>query len=339
MNRSAPSFAFAALLLSASVAHAANSGLGVDSNLGLLTFSDLVVSGSSITGGVAVGGNASISGYSIQSKHGTDSLIVGGNLAFSSGSINGDTVVGGQLTSSYGGSFGGDVTVGGSLNASAGLSVANGGKTTVYGSVIGVQPWYPKVTAGKGSFETGLDFSAMESRFDLLSAQLDANSNTGVAQLQWSTLHFDATGKTVAVFDIDAADAARNMQIDGLASNASVIINVHGSSVDFGNHGYTNFGNGQVLFNLPDATSIVFNGGTNASFLAPDATVKGGSGVINGQVIVDNWLSGVQINSVAYSAALPITMAVPEPRTWAMLLGGLLATTAVARRKAAARRL
>ncbi|MFX8020215.1 choice-of-anchor A family protein, partial [Acinetobacter baumannii] len=82
---------------------------------------------------------------------------------------------------------------------------------------------------------------------------------------QWGTLHFNATGQSLAVFDIQAADVAKNLQIDGLGVGAQVLINVHGTSVDFGNHGYTGFNKGQVLFNLPDAKTLILNGGINAS--------------------------------------------------------------------------
>lgn len=332
MARLARSVSLTALACAAAVAHAGTGSLGVDAGFGLLSFGDMTVSGSSINGGAAVGGNASINGYSINPAAGATGLVVGGNLTFGSGSIGGNTVVGGKLTSSYGGSFGGNVDVGGALDATAGLSVGGGGKTTVWGAVSGVQPWYPSVTVGSGSFALGLDFAATQSRLSALSTQLDLHATTGTAQQQWDTLHFDASNLAVAVFDISAADAKKNMQIDGLAAGASVIINVHGSSVDFGNHGYTNFAAGQVLFNLPEATAVTFNGGVTASFLAPWATVQAGWGSIAGQVIVDSWLSSVHIDTVAYQGALLVTAAVPEPQTWALLLAGLLAIGAVRRR-------
>ena len=330
----------AALLLACGVAHA-GSGLGIDPALGLLSFGDLSVSGSSISGGVAVGGNAAIKSYSIDGGAAASSLVVGGNLTFDSGSVAGRTLVGERLTSSYGGSFAGDVGVGGTLDASAGLSVSKGALVTVFGSTLGMQPWYPTVGKGEGSFSTGLDFVALESRFDKLSDALDASADTGTARLQWGTLTFDVKGQNVAVFDIDAADAGRNMQIVGLAPTASVVINVHGSKVDFGNHGYTGFAGGQVLFNLPEATAVTFNGGATSSFLAPRATFSSGSGSINGQVIVDSWVGGSRIDRVAFAGALPdgaggqpaVFAPIPEPQTWALVLSGFAVAVMVARRR------
>jgi choice-of-anchor A domain-containing protein len=335
MSRTARTLSLMTLACLATAAHAGTSSLGLDSGLGLLSFSDLVVTGSSVNGSVAVGGNATVSNYSINPAAGSNGLVVAGNLDFKSGSIGGGTRVGGNATTSYSGSFGGSVAVGGALNAGAGLSVGGGNTTTVWGAVNGVQPWYPTVTAGAGSFSLGFDFAAEQARLGSLSLQLDQQATTGTPLEQWGTLIFDASNLTTAVFDISAADASKNMQINGLAAGASVIINVLGSSVDFGNHGYTNFGSGQVLFNLPEATSITFNGGTTASFLAPLATVQSGWGSIAGQVVVDSWLSSVSINATAFNGTLPIATAVPEPQSWALMLGGLFAIAAFKRRQRA----
>lgn len=335
MSRTVRSLSLMTLACLATAAHAGTVGLGLDSGLGLLSFSDLMVTGSSVNGGVAVGGNATISSYSINPAAGAQGLVVAGNLDFKSGSVGGSTSVGGNATTSYSGSFGGNVAVGGALNAGAGLSVGGGGTTTVWGAVNGVQPWYPTVTAGTGSFALGFDFAAEQARLGGLSQQLGQQAATGTALEQWGTLIFDAMNMTTAVFDIDAADASKNMQINGLAVGGSVIINIHGSSVDFGNHGYTNFGAGQVLFNLPEASSITFNGGTTASLLAPLATVQSGWGSIAGQVIVDSWRSSVHIDTATFAGTLPIAAAVPEPQSWVLMLGGLFALGAVTRRRRA----
>lgn len=269
---------FAAALVSCA-AHAGPATLGLDASLNLLAFGNMAVTRADTEGRVAVGGNASISGYSINTKgdqralyEGTG-LIVGGNLSFTSGSVWGGVQVGGSYTPVDSGSVRG-------------------------GSVQSGQ---------------GMDFAAERARLAALSQQWDAMLNTGTAYNQWGTLHFDATGQTLAVFDIDAAALLGNLQIDGLAADAQVLINVHGSSVDFGNHGYTGFALGQVIFNLVDATDVLLNGGINASLLALDATVAPGyGGVISGQVVVNNWYSNMQVND----APIPGTTSQPpqEPQ-------------------------
>lgn len=290
-------------LLAATSAHAGPISLGLDSSLNLLAFGNMTVSSSDVEGRVAVGGNATLSGYSINTKTGASALYpgtgltVGGNLAFTSGTVWGGAVVGGSYTP----------------NAS--------------GNVIG------GVTQGQG-----FAFASEYQRLTGLSGTLDALANTGSVVNQWGTLHFDAAGQSLAVFDISAADAARNMQIDGLLAGAQVLINIHGSTVDFGNHGYTGFNKGQVLFNLPDAVNVLLNGGINASLLAANASVGAGWGQINGQVVVKDWNSSVQVNDAPLPPARPLTpggtQRLPEPGS-ITLVGLALGAAALMRRRRA----
>jgi choice-of-anchor A domain-containing protein len=288
-------------LFAAFAAHAAPITLGLDASLNLLALGNMNVTSSDVEGRVAVGGNATISSYSINTKNGSTALhdgtglVVGGNLSFTSGTILGGVQVGGSYTPTQSGTVKGGVQSG-----------------------------------------VGMDFDAERARLAQLSREWDAMANTGTAVNQWGTLHFNAAGQSLAVFDIQAADMAKNMQIDALAAGAQVLINVHGSTVDFGNHGYTNFAKGQVIFNLVDAVTVLLNGGINASLLAVDATVNPGWGQINGQVVVNHWNTSMQVNDAPIpgttSARTPASNTVPEPASLA-LAGLALGAALLARRR------
>jgi len=290
----------ATALFAATAAQAAPVSLGLDASLNLLAFGNMNVASSDVEGRVAVGGNATINGYSINTKTGSSALYsgtgltVGGNLSFTNGTIWSGAVVGGSYA-------------------------ANNS-----GNVIG------GATSGQG-----FAFASEQQRLTSLSSSLDALANTGMAVDQWGTLHFDATGQSLAVFDIMASDAVKNLQIDGLTDGAQIVINIHGATVDFGNHGYTGFTKGQVLFNLPEATSITLNGGINASLLATQATVGSGWGQINGQVVVKDWNSSVQVNDAPMPTTTPNAKVqrVPEPASLALVGLGLLAASMTRRAK------
>ena len=327
--------ALSLMLLGTGSATASTNALGLDPSLNLLVFEDFAPTSSDVEGRVAVGGNANIKGgYSINDhKLAGTALTVRGNLSFSSGTITGDTSVGGNLVSNYSGSFNGNVAVGGNFDAAAGIS-GSSNTVTVWGNTTGYQNWYqPQLLKGSGTFSQGVDFDALRTSLTSLSTRLDGLAAASAVD-SWSTLMFNASNANgINVFDITSAQALQNMQINGLGANGTVIINVLGSTVDFGNHGFTNFNN-RVLFNLPEATTLQL-GWVAASILAPFASVgSGGSGVVLGQVVVNNWASGVQINDVPFVGHVPLAP-IPEPETYAMLLAGLGLMGAVVKRRKA----
>ncbi len=290
--------ATACTCFAATAAQAVPISLGLDPSMNLVAFGNMNVSSSDVEGRVAVGGNASINGYSINTKSGSNALyggtglVVGGNVTFTNGTIWGGATVGGSYA------------------------------PTSSGNMMGTAP-------------TGLGFAfaSEQQRLTALSLSLDSMTNTGTAVDQWGTLHFDAAGQMLAVFDILAGDAARNLQIDNLASGAQILINIHGTRVDFGNHGYIGFNKGQVLFNLPTATEVILNGGINASLLATQASVGQGWGQINGQVVVKDWNSSVQVNDAPMPVAATPLRKLPEPGSLALVGLGLVVAGLIRRRR------
>jgi len=324
--------------LAATAAETPNA-LGLAPSLNLLTFADFASSYSDVQGRVAVGGNMTISGYSINTKNGSTplyggaGLTVGGNLQFNGGTVAGPALIGGSLSTNSGATFKSSVDVGGNLNANNAWLTAGslqyGGTAS---NIVAYQNPAPVKAAAGTSVSLGIDFAAEKTRLTSLSKQLDGLADSGSSSNPWgSTVYLNGNGASQAVFDLSASDVSKNLELTNLAAGATVLINVHGSFVDFTNHGYTNFASGQVLFNLPEATQVSFSGGTFASFLAPLASFNTSYGVINGQVIANSWTGSVQVNDASFRGVLS---AVPEPKTYAMMLAGLAAMGWLAKRRA-----
>ncbi len=318
------------------LAQASTSSLGLDSSLNLLSFGNFFAPSSDVQGRVAVGGNANITSYSIDTLNGSSALYggtgltVGGNLTAGRGSYGGNTVIGGSLFAGSGATFLGNLQVAGDLNANnnwlSAPSISYGGTAS------GLQQWQDPaaVKVAAGSIQTGINFGAEQQRLSSLSQSFDALATTGKGISQYGTVTFDTKGAALAVFDLSSTDVINNLNLSNVGANTTVILNVHGASIDFGNHGYQNFVAGHVLFNLPDATQITFGSGVNASFLAPLASFSSNGGLITGQVVVADWSGNTQVNDAAFIGNVA---AVPEPETYAMLLAGLGLIGGIARRR------
>ncbi len=351
----------AALMLGLTqLAQGQTNSLGLDSSLNLLSFGNFFVPSADVQGRVAVGGDARIAAYSINTTvpsvwtpttqlvptYAGNGLTVGGNLDFANGGIWGNTVVGGNLTTGAGASFGGNVQVGGNLNANNNwLTAASNNWTTpasiTYGGTAtglsGGQSSTP--VQSTGGVQLGINFAAEQQRLTNLSQSFDTLANSGNSYMEWSTLVLNANHADVAVFDLNGTDVINNMRLDNFGPNTTVILNVHGQSVDFKAGGYTNFNLptdlavGHVLFNLPEATQVSFVSGVYASFLAPMAQFSTlGGGFIGGQVVVAGWNGSGQVNDNPFSGTVT---AVPEPQTYALMIAGLLVIAGASRRRRA----
>lgn len=314
----------------APLALAQSNPLGLSSSLNLLSFGNFFAPSADVQGQVAVGGNASIAGYTInsvspynQALYAGTGLTVGGNLDISGGSVFGNTVVGGSLAVANGTSFNGSVQVAGNLSATSTWLSAT---SISYGGTSNLSPWQSPaaVKVDPASVQTGINFAAEQQRLTSLSQSFDALTNSGTSYMQDSTLVLNANHANLAVFDLSAADVTHNMRLDNFGPDTTVILNVLGQTVNFTAGGYQNFNLasdlavGHVLFNLPEASQVSFVSGVYASFLAPLAQFSTtGGGFIGGQVVVGGWSGTGQVNSN------PFITAVPEPETYAMLFAGL----------------
>lgn len=328
----AVALAAAGVLAVPASAQAAAVSLGVAGNFNVFALGNFTSMYSDTEGAVAAQGNATLTGYSVnlhkQGGYAGQSLVVGGNLSFNGGAIeHGNAYVGGSASTSNLG-FGGTLQRGGA----APFSFADAAQqlSTLSMDLAGV--------AASGTVETN----------------------------PWGGVKFIGDGSAgTQIFEIDAADllSRNSISLLNLSQGQTLIFNIYGEQAGFRNVGLDGFRGYNVLFNFVDATELVLkNVGVYGSILAPNASVIGGwDGQINGNVVVKDWNSNIQINKnhlfqtaeVALPQAQPTPVpstgpdtgstfepigmppqAVPEPGTLALLLPalGLLAFSSRRRR-------
>ncbi|UGQ49092.1 choice-of-anchor A family protein [Massilia endophytica] len=272
--------------------------LGVH-NANLFSLGNFSTRGSDVEGAVVVKGNLTASSYSINRKNqdafGSYSLVVGGNLDYSSASLNnGSYYVGGKAF----------------LNS------------------VGTDRDTKSVSASPA------DLAAMAAHAKTVSSTLSKLARTGSTSIAYGGMTLTGTRRAVEVFDITGAafSSVNYFNLNNLQSGATLIFNISGKDA-IGFHqngvGLSAFANYNVLYNFHEATNLnIQNVGVQGSILAPLATVTGGGAQINGNVIVGNWLAGVQVNAdhyfkpvnvPGYAALAPVS----ELSIWPMLAVGL----------------
>ncbi|MGV7208706.1 choice-of-anchor A family protein [Oxalobacteraceae bacterium A2-2] len=290
-------------------AHAAVLDLsGLIGGANVYSLSNFYAPYSDVEGSMLIAGNLTASSYSVNAnnkdafatKGNGYAAIVGGNLNYTNGSINnGNIYVGGKVTT----------------------SIQN--------------------TISKGA--APVSFSTLASTVKADSKALGKLTETGSSIIKDSTMTLSGTGTGVQVFSLTNSELSgiSNFNISNIASGSTIVVNVSGTSANFREWGVglSAFQNYNVVYNFYEANSLSVTGvGLYGTLLAPLASVTGAYGQINGNVIVGDWNSAVQINSNHYFTAtniagLQLAAAVPEPETWGMLLGGLGLIGAVARRR------
>jgi choice-of-anchor A domain-containing protein len=296
--------ALVAVLLTSGSAQAGIIDLGsVIGGANIYTLGNFSARSSDVKGAVISAGNVNISSYSINANgkaaYGTHAVIAKGDINLSGGSIeHGKMYAGGKATLQYAAT--------------------------------------PQSTA-----TSPIDFAATSTYFLDLSSDLAAAKNTGSVSKLWSGVVVSGSGLGgVDVFNVsaDMFRSSSSWTLDKLVPGQTLIFNVSGDSVTFNDGGisFEPLSKYNVLFNFPDAKALNVKG-IIGSVLAPKASVTADWGVINGQVIVNNWNSTIQVNSNHYFASTTlvgvndIKTDVPEPGTLALMLGGV-AVAVVSRR-------
>lgn len=178
-----------------------------------------------------------------------------------------------------------------------------------------------------------IDFGAARTQLTTLSSTLAAQQANGTVESKWGGLYLTGDKHSdVQVFTIDASHLG-NLFLQDVKAGASVIINVTGGgAVSFtgGQDGQLESLRDRVLFNLVNATEVDVNTFAWGTVLANNA-ILAGSGHLEGNIIAAGMNGKVEIGFEPFKGG--IASPVPEPQTYAMLLGGLALVGALSRRR------
>jgi choice-of-anchor A domain-containing protein/MYXO-CTERM domain-containing protein len=309
MHRLSRSVLLGLSLLAASATASLAGPLG---DFNALVFGNFSSGSSDVEGRLYAGGNVTLGSYSVGDK--LTGAQVGGNTL----------VVGGDLTYTSGQVFHGNIVVGGS---------AAGVASNVYWGTV--NNGYT-ITDNVGFANLPVDFVGEQARLTQASTQLGATAATGTANYQWSQLFLTGDGSSnTQVFNITAAQlsAATNIVVSGISDGTDVIVNVSGTSASWTNSGMDQFferNRETVLFNFFEADSLHLGGiGVQGSILAAGADITSDYGVVWGQVVGASWSGHVQINDVTYEGPFPEPPTpdtpTPAPASLGLFLLGLFA--------------
>ena len=290
-----------------------------------------------IEGRAYVGGNLNIgSGYA--NSDGAPDVTEGG--------VSGALIVGGDATGTYQGGVG-TVVVGGVLTAGSNNNI---GARLVTG--IGTDPDAPTANGAAAGFTGGVPVADVAAAFEQLSADLAAMSDTAGASISgvngnWTISSGAGDANGLAVLNLDAATAGLMMNgLDDLTFNIStdvtLVVNVLGATYDSASLRVNN-DTPAALLNFYEATSLTWGSVPyNSSVLAPYAAISTPGGGTRGSWVgasvdmggeVRSFNGGVEVFTGDLSS---VSSEVPVPAAAWLLLGGLGALAAAARRRRAA---
>lgn len=256
-------------------------------------------------GSLAVGGNATLSGYSVGDKLNSgyvgDSLVVGGNLNYNNGRV-----------------YYGNISVGGNANVDPGV-ISGLSSTQSYNT---------------GVSNLSINFAAEEAYLKNLSSDLSNMSATGNSSFLWNGMKIEGDGSSsLQVFNLDGKDLSKSTwwhALAGIPDDATIILNISGKDAKLsgGQQVLAGFSN-RVLFNFYEAVNLEISGiSVEGSILAPYATISNAEGVIQGNVIAKNLSGSIQQNLNPFQGyndgGDPPSGETPEPGTLILLGSSLL---------------
>lgn len=327
----------AAGLLIAASASAATIDLGAAQGFSGFFFGN-VNAAADVEGRLAVGGNLT-SGFDVgyRNAYGSNlpSLVVKGGVS---------------LTSQWGPA--GSIYNGPSINVDTNASIGPAAATwvpshltaghIVYGTTLTARDWQYGSATQNANY---IDFGAAKTQLSGLSSQLSGLAQNG----SWETLPGSQGLKLTGdgsdnpqVFNIGNASLAGGLSLANVKAGAHVVINSTLTHVNFGGDfggDKANSGDAlalhrdRIIFNFGQASSLNVATFLNGSVLAVGADVIG-SGHLEGTLIANSLSAGPNGKlELGYEPFSPITTAVPEPTSYALMLAGLGLMGLVTRRR------
>ncbi|NYE63718.1 choice-of-anchor A domain-containing protein [Duganella sp. 1224] len=234
--------------------------------------------------------------------------------------------------------------------ASANSSYVGSGSHYIAGAVSGGNVNTTKVDAAHFTADMTTNVNAAQST-DMSAVLRDFSAYVSTWKSTGSTVAFSnddhtvtfnakAASNGVAVFDLTTLDSkifssSTTDFVFNMNGATSAVLNTNDSVLNLSaNFNRTDLGN-KLLWNFAGATSVTFNRTFDGQILAVDGTFSNQGGAnVEGGVYAKGLIQGGEIHQQSYIGS------VPEPETYAMLLGGLGLMGFMARRrqKAAAAR-
>ena len=234
--------------------------------------------GSSITGRLAVGGNLTFNNYGMATEISSDdtgiSVLVGGDMSFPSGRVNG-----------------GDILVSGSADQ-VGMSVRYG---------------FSAEQSLLDHVNMPVNFSAMRENFTVKSSQFSALKATGSTEVKWGGLYMKGDCQSdVQVFRLNGPEllTLNHLHLECVPDNASIVLNISGQEGGFKNIGLEPFRNysARLVMNFYEADDVYFSSvGLFGFVLAPEANIVNPTGSLQGVVVAKSWNGPMNMIWVAYN--------------------------------------
>lgn len=303
----------------ASPAQAANLGAANDYNIFIL--GDMAQSNVDSWGKVAVSGNVTLSSFQVGTKlpknsGAGDSLIVGKDLKYSQGNVNGNVVVNDNADLKQNHIYG-NVTVGKAATLEQG---------TVEGSLkYGTTITQTGGNTVKGTTTSGADTSWVPGFFSDASTYLNTLSNS---------LKTATSGSGLSVLNWDSG-IQQHFNFTGLGNTDTILVNIGGTSLSWSGglqwNGTSLSDSGcqslgvcnRILYNFYEATDLTISSiGVGGSILAPKAKIKFNNGQVNGTVIGAGLEGNGETHNFGFTGSVPDPgTAVPTPALLPGLIG------------------